>query len=66
MIPCVSFTETSVLGNMKERVKEMKVFGCRLNFWNNVGQCLPSSKGMYILITDRKLSVFSNTYFGYY
>lgn len=36
MIPCVSLTETSVLGNMKERVKEMRVFGCRLNFWNNV------------------------------
>lgn len=33
MIPCVSLTETSVLGNMKERVKEMRVFGCRLNFW---------------------------------
>ena len=36
MIPCVSLTETSVLGNMKERVKEMRVFGCRLNFWNSV------------------------------
>lgn len=36
MIPCVSLTETRVLGNMKERVKEMRVFGCRLNFWNNV------------------------------
>ena len=36
MIPCVSLTDTSVLNNMKERVKEMRVFGCRLNFWNNV------------------------------
>lgn len=36
MIPCVSLTETSVIGNMKDRVKEMRVFGCRLNFWNNV------------------------------
>lgn len=35
MIPCVSLTETSVLGNMKERVKDMRVFGCRLNFWHN-------------------------------
>jgi hypothetical protein len=34
MIPCVNFTEISVLNNMKERVKEMRVFGCRLNFWN--------------------------------
>lgn len=44
MIPCVSLTETSVLGNMKERVKEMRVFGCRLNFWNNVTSNL-SNKG---------------------
>lgn len=36
MIPCVSLTETSVLGSMKDRVKEMRVFGCRLNFWHNV------------------------------
>lgn len=49
MIPCVSLAETSVLGNMKERVKEMKVFGCRLNFWNNISQSLTSSKGMWII-----------------
>lgn len=35
MIPCVSLTETSVLNNMKERIKDMRVFGCRLNFWNH-------------------------------
>lgn len=35
MIPCVSLTETNVVGNMKERFKEMRVFGCRLNFWHN-------------------------------
>lgn len=35
MIPCVSLTETSVLYNMKERIKDMRVFGCRLNFWNH-------------------------------
>lgn len=35
MIPCVSLTETSVLFNMKERIKDMRVFGCRLNFWNH-------------------------------
>lgn len=46
MIPCVSLTETSVLGNMKERVKEMKVFGCRLNFWNNVTSSI-SNKGEF-------------------
>lgn len=45
MIPCVSLTETSVLGNMKERVKEMRVFGCRLNFWHNVTSNI-SNKGM--------------------
>ena len=44
MIPCVSLTETSVLGSMKERVKEMRVFGCRLNFWNNVTNHI-SNKG---------------------
>lgn len=44
MIPCVSLTETSVLVNMKERVKEMRVFGCRLNFWNNVTNSI-SNKG---------------------
>ncbi|XP_030384777.1 tyrosine-protein kinase Btk29A isoform X2 [Scaptodrosophila lebanonensis] len=44
MIPCVSLAETSVLGNMKERVREMKVFGCRLNFWNHIGHSLTSSK----------------------
>lgn len=44
MIPCVSLAETSVIGNMKERVKEMKVFGCRLNFWNHIGHSLTSSK----------------------
>lgn len=47
MIPCVSLAETSVLGNMKERVKEIKVFGCRLNFWNNLGQSLTNSKGRF-------------------
>lgn len=46
MIPCVSLTETSVLGNMKERVKEMRVFGCRLNFWQNVTNNI-SNKGMF-------------------
>lgn len=45
MIPCVSLTETSVLGNMKERVREMRVFGCRLNFWQNVTNNI-SNKGM--------------------
>jgi hypothetical protein len=30
---------------MKERVKEMRVFGCRLNFWNNVTNNI-SNKGM--------------------
>lgn len=48
MIPCVSLTETSVLGNMKERVKEMRVFGCRLNFWHNVTSNI-SNKGSYAL-----------------
>ncbi|XP_055387236.1 tyrosine-protein kinase Btk29A isoform X2 [Condylostylus longicornis] len=42
MIPCVSLTETSVLSNMKERVK---IFGCRLSFWNNMGHSLTSTKG---------------------
>lgn len=46
MIPCVSLTETSVLGNMKERVKEMRVFGCRLNFWNNISASLTTEKGL--------------------
>lgn len=46
MIPCVNLTETSVLGNMKERVKDMKVFGCRLNFWNAIGNSINGgSKG---------------------
>lgn len=45
MIPCVSLTETSVLGNMKERVKEMRVFGCRLNFWNNLTATIETEKG---------------------
>lgn len=49
MIPCVSLTETSVLVNMKERVKEMRVFGCRLNFWNNVTNSI-SNKGNVISI----------------
>lgn len=44
MIPCVSLAETSVLVNMKERVKEMRVFGCRLNFWHNVTSNI-SNKG---------------------
>lgn len=45
MIPCVSLTETSVLGNMKERVKDMRVFGCRLNFWhNNDKDCQPKQE----------------------
>uniref|UniRef100_A0A182NYR2 Uncharacterized protein n=1 Tax=Anopheles dirus TaxID=7168 RepID=A0A182NYR2_9DIPT len=47
MIPCVSLTESSVLGNMKERVKEMRVFGCRLNFWNNVTLNFGSNKGKF-------------------
>jgi hypothetical protein len=51
MIPCVSLTETSVLGNMKERVKEMRVFGCRLNFWNNVTNF--TNKGMYFSVSKR-------------
>lgn len=46
MIPCVSLTETKVLGDMKERVKEMKVFGCRLNFWNNINASLTTTKGV--------------------
>lgn len=51
MIPCVSLTETSVLGNMKERVKEMRVFGCRLNFWNNIQPTLNNNeKGIFIII----------------
>lgn len=44
MIPCVSLTETSVLGNMKERVKDMRVFGCRLNFWHNNDKDLQQTK----------------------
>lgn len=47
MIPCVSLTETSVLGNMKERVKEMRVFGCRLNFWALTPK-LAATKGIII------------------
>lgn len=31
---------------MKERVKEMRVFGCRLNFWNNVTNNI-SNKGEF-------------------
>lgn len=50
MIPCVSLTETRVLGNMKERVKEMRVFGCRLNFWNNITQSLATQKGSYFYL----------------
>lgn len=46
MIPCVSLTDTSVLNNMKERVKEMRVFGCRINFWNsNISSNNVASKG---------------------
>lgn len=51
MIPCVSLTETSVLGSMKERVKEMRVFGCRLNFWHNVTSNI-SNKGMSLQIMN--------------
>lgn len=47
MIPCVSLADTKVLNNMKERVKEMRVFGCRLNFWNNVTSNI-SNKGKII------------------
>lgn len=54
MIPCVSLTETSVLGNMKERVKEMRVFGCRLNFWNNITATLTTEKGLFILKYTKK------------
>jgi len=50
MIPCVSLTETNVLGNMKERVKEMRVFGCRLNFWNNIAPNLQTVKGLFFVI----------------
>lgn len=50
MIPCVSLTETSVLNNMKERIKDMRVFGCRLNFWNHhtisTASALSHSKGL--------------------
>lgn len=60
MIPCVSLTETSVLGNMKERVKEMRVFGCRLNFWNNLTATIETEKGScYILcFTVNLLCIF--------
>lgn len=49
MIPCVSLTETSVLYNMKERIKDMRVFGCRLNFWHHSissSNALAHSKGL--------------------
>lgn len=52
MIPCVSLTETSVLGSMKERVKEMRVFGCRLNFWNTVAPKLAATKGIIFVAID--------------
>lgn len=45
MIPCVSLADTSILGNMKERAKEMKVFGCSFKFWNNFGRGLNENKG---------------------
>lgn len=39
-----------MLGNMKERVKEMRVFGCRLNFWNNISASLANNndKGLVL------------------
>lgn len=52
MIPCVSLTEKSVLGNMKERVKEMRVFGCRLNFWALTPK-LAVTKGIFLLVWSR-------------
>lgn len=58
MIPCVSLAETSVLGSMKERVKEIKVFGCRLNFWNNLGQSLTGSKGMFLFLLFSSFFIF--------
>lgn len=60
MIPCVSLTETRVLGNMKERVKEMRVFGCRLNFWNNITQSLATQKGFYFIFLILFYNVFSD------
>lgn len=36
---------------MKERVKEMRVFGCRLNFWQNVTNNI-SNKGMSTAIYE--------------
>lgn len=66
MIPCVSLAETSILGNMKERAKEMKVFGCSFKFWNNFGRGLNENKGnklqnflffsTYILLYTKKYS----------
>lgn len=61
MIPCVSLAETSVIGNMKERVKEMKVFGCRLNFWNHIGHSLTSSKAKEGKTLKRKHKQIYNT-----
>lgn len=48
MIPCVSLTsETRIVGSLKERVKGMRVFGCRLYFWNNVtNPNIPDQKGI--------------------
>lgn len=49
---------------MKERVKEMRVFGCRLNFWNNVTNHI-SHKGTLndvmssIKFPHRKLTCFN-------
>lgn len=47
MIPCTSLTETSILASIKERAKEMRVFGCRVYFWtnnNNIAN-IPDNKG---------------------
>lgn len=63
MIPCVSLTETSVLYNMKERIKDMRVFGCRLNFWNhNISSANAfHSKGLNIVF----ISFFSLLFYVY-
>lgn len=67
MIPCVSLTETSVLGNMKERVKEMRVFGCRLNFWNNLTATIETEKGScYIYVLLLIYYVFFSKQKGFY
>lgn len=61
MIPCVSLTETSVLGNMKERVKEMRVFGCRLNFWALTPKLVETKGIIWFMqikyVTKREISI---------